>query len=175
MHDYFPNVDVKIRGRRGQCKSVFTNEQTPSMMIYIDQNRFHDFSTTKSGDSLDLIAHATGKPLKDILRSFTDTFDIDIILERKRQAEKEKQFKQCVNLCWLRIMDIWKRTIDAERQVKNNPSDKNVSLMADVFYLRQILKPLLNSLESKDKIMQDQALQQAIERGLFIPYDISTQ
>ena len=47
-------VSVEEKGRTSVCSSPFSSDSTPSFVIYTDQNLFHDFSTGKRGDTINL-------------------------------------------------------------------------------------------------------------------------
>jgi len=54
INEYFSDVNLKIREKKGVGLCPFHHEKTPSFHVYIKQNRFHCFSCKRSGDSLDL-------------------------------------------------------------------------------------------------------------------------
>ena len=53
-------VEVTAKGRTSVCSSPFSSDSNPSFVIYSDQNRFHDFSTGKRGDIIDLASSLLG-------------------------------------------------------------------------------------------------------------------
>ncbi len=63
-------VPIKMRGRRAMACCVFHNEKSASFVIYPDQARYHCYGCGANGDSLDLLAHLSGRPLRDVIRDY---------------------------------------------------------------------------------------------------------
>ena len=59
VFEYFANLSEKLCGQDVKIKSVFTNEKTPSLCIYIDlktnKYKFKDFSSGKGGTHIDFV------------------------------------------------------------------------------------------------------------------------
>jgi hypothetical protein len=167
INEYFPETNLKIRGKKGIGFCPFHGEKTPSFHVYIDQKRFHCFSCKKSGDSLDLMSYATSKPLVDILREYGSMVPSEEIIQRRRDMEVRRQFKEDANSCWLRILKLYRSTYEVEKKCKGIPSDENLSLMADAFFIRNLTGYLLDKLESKNSAEVKQGLNESRQRGLF--------
>jgi hypothetical protein len=135
--------------------------------VYIEQNRFYCFSCKKSGDSLDLLAYATGKPLFDILHERGVIVPSNEITQHKRNMEGQKHFTEQVYSCWLRLAKIHRDTYTLENKCNSIPTDDKLSLLADAFFMRKITSQLLDKLESKNSAEVKQGLNEAQRRGLF--------
>ncbi|MBU2703179.1 DNA primase [Sporomusaceae bacterium BoRhaA] len=166
MSDYY-GIIPKTRGRRGCCLSIFQQERTPSMIIYIDQDRYYDFSSGKYGDSFDLLQMATGKSYAELRKEYGFTPDADTIRRRKQDRKKEQRFQQQLKACWIRMVQLLHKTYAAEKIVKGVPTDRNLSLMSDAFFVREIAEHILALLESGERLKEQHGLWLAEDRGLF--------
>lgn len=166
LREYF-NVDgLRQRGKRWSCRCVFHSERTPSMVIYPEQNRYHCFGCDSHGDSLDLIAIATGKTLQDVLRE-NGAQDMEIMQQRQKDVEIEKRFQKKRADCLQRLSTLYRHTIRVESEYINKPSERLMSLLADAFFLREIIERILNKLETDNRLEQQAALWEAEDRGFF--------
>lgn len=166
LRECFHGNGLRQRGRRWVCRCVFHQDKTPSMYVYPEENRYHCFGCGADGDSFDLISFATGRSLGDVLRE-QGASNSEIIQQRRRDVVKEQQQHERLTACWNRLCKLLRDTYKAEQQAKNIPTNHSLLLLADLCFLRGIIEPILDGLESEERLEQQAALLEAQDRGLF--------
>jgi 5S rRNA maturation endonuclease (ribonuclease M5) len=61
-------LELEAPGSNGKIRSPHHEDNTPSLHIYEDQNEWHDFSTGKGGDVLDLVQYVFGCRIRDAIK-----------------------------------------------------------------------------------------------------------
>jgi len=154
LSEYY-GLTPKLRGNRAVSLCPFNGEDTPSFTVWPGQNRAYCFGCRWSGDSWDLLAEATGKTVKEVWRVNGQRFP------RRRFKQRPDEREGCLTrLYWLlgNINRIW-------QDLGRLPSDKNLLILADVFYLEEYIVGLIDRLESSEE--DTRAVKEARERGLF--------
>lgn len=84
------DISFRMRGKRAVALCPFHQEKSGSFVVWPEQNRFHCFGCGQTGDSYDLLAHLSGRPLADVLREHGrhDRMTRKMILRRKAEARE---------------------------------------------------------------------------------------
>ena len=93
--EFYLNLPEKLIGQDVKIKSVFSAEKTPSFCIYSDKMgkyRFKDFSTGKSGDTIDFVLHyynleSRGVAVRKIMDDYSEYISRHDITPREYVAE----------------------------------------------------------------------------------------
>lgn len=162
MRQYFPANSVKLRGRRGYCRSIFTNDSNASMVLYLDEGRFYCFSSCRSGDAFDVVSMATGRPVGELLRERNT--DYREVRESRAKAEEWRRSEQERRFAVWRIGSLYRVACEERRRlagcVEDGGEDANLALLARVLW--SIFDRLTGSEEEAK-----QAIIEAKMRGLL--------
>jgi hypothetical protein len=79
VFEHFCKLPQKLTGQDIKIKSLWKDERTPSMCIYMDKNkktyRFKDFSTGKSGDAYDLVKQLYNVEFSTAARTIVEAYN----------------------------------------------------------------------------------------------------
>ncbi|NQY43021.1 MAG: hypothetical protein HRT87_06755 [Legionellales bacterium] len=103
VFQYYLNLSEPLTGQAIKIKSIWTNEKTPSMCIYVDTDRheyvFKDFSSGKQGDKITLVMYMFNIPYSQACNKMVEDYNknkenIKTLNELKADARWEVDFIQ---------------------------------------------------------------------------------
>jgi hypothetical protein len=97
VFEHFGNLSEKLCGQDIKIKSVFSNEKTPSLCIYIDSKtkvyKFKDFSSGKGGTCIDFVKDINNCSFHKACVKIVETYN-DFILHNNGGYDVS-EFKEC--------------------------------------------------------------------------------
>jgi hypothetical protein len=114
--EFYLNLPEKLTGQDVKIKSVFSAEKTPSFCIYSDKMgkyRFKDFSTGKSGDTIDFVLHyynleSRGIAVRKIMDDYSDYVSRNDITPREYKPESRYEVSDYEIRHWNNLdQDFW--------------------------------------------------------------------
>jgi len=116
VFEFYLNLPEKLIGQDVKIKSVFSAEKTPSFCIYSDKMskyRFKDFSTGKSGDTIDFVLHyynleSRGIAVRKIMDDYSEYISRHDITPREYVAESRYEVSDYEIRHWNNLdQDFW--------------------------------------------------------------------
>lgn len=153
--------ELRQRGRRWWALCPFHREKTASFCIEPEKGRARCFGCGWHGDALDLISHATGQPIKEVLRAIGGTNKVEF------RPQKHRDFRHERDAGYGRLCEIYRETFRYEETVAGRQDDESLPQLADVYLVREMLGRLLSKLDSDDRESVTTALTEARRRGLL--------
>jgi hypothetical protein len=92
IFEHYCKLNYKLEGQTIKIKSVFNDERTPSMCIYTDEHntyRYKDFSSGKSGSSIDLIKEMFGLKYHQACIKTIEEYN-DYVLKNGKEYESKE-------------------------------------------------------------------------------------